>query len=107
MTVRWRPDPVRRAASIVRHSPSRLERRYRRAPLGRAADVAPRRIEPHAEQQPPAHGRRTRPCARTRPDPLCGTVSSSVTSAAAIVIAAQSSEAEIMTAETTSGCSRA
>ena len=49
-----------------------------------------------------AHGR-TRPCARTMPEPLRATASSSATSAAAIVVAAQSSEAAIMTAETTAG----
>ena len=101
MTVRRRPDPAASGSRLnLAGQPAPAERRYRRPQLGGGLDVAPRRIERHAEQQPPAHGRRTNLWARTRP-PLCGTDSSSATSAAGIVVAAQSSEAEIITAETT------
>ena len=85
------PPAGRRPRSRASHDPS--EQRLSRASGRRFAPlwVAPSRS--------PAHGR-TKPCARTG-RPLCGTVSSSTISAAAIVIAAQSSEAEIITAETT------
>ena len=100
MTVRRRPDPAASGSSRSSCGTARPTARYRRPQLGGGLDLAPRRIERHAEQQPPAHGRRTNLWARTRP-PLCGTDSSSATSAAGIVVAAQSSEAEIITAETT------
>ena len=72
-----------------------------------ADDVAARRVEGDRDRELVGHrhGRTNPPCARTRP-PLCG-ASSSVASAAAIVIAAQSSGAEIITAETTCGLARA
>ena len=75
----------------------------RRPPSTRevVVDITANRIETDVDRQP-HHGRTSPPCARTRPDPLlCGADSSSSVSAAAIVIAAQSSEAEIITAETT------